>query len=319
MIGFRSFRNGDTPWLAEIWRTRAGSRGYVQPMTSGILERFVLAKPYFERAGLIVATDDERPIGFAHAGFGPSDDGNALDRELGATLMVIVSPHAEEASIAATLIACSEEYLRRGGAKVLYGGGVHPLNAFYVGLYGGSELPGVLASDAQQQAWFRAAGYREIDGVAVLQRDLGNFRPVFDRQQMQLRRRTRVESEFDPPARNWWDSCVWGEVPRLEFRLQAAGEEAPVATLTVVDLEMFSQTWGVRAVGLTRLDVSPDHRRQGLAACLVGEALRQLVEQGVGLVEVQTMQSNTAALALYRKLGFAQVDSGAVFRKEVAG
>jgi ribosomal protein S18 acetylase RimI-like enzyme len=30
------------------------------------------------------------------------------------------------------------------------------------------------------------------------------------------------------------------------------------------------------------------------------------------------MQANTAALRMYRKLGFEQVDSGAVFRKEGA-
>jgi ribosomal protein S18 acetylase RimI-like enzyme len=44
--------------------------------------------------------------------------------------------------------------------------------------------------------------------------------------------------------------------------------------------------------------------------------LRQAAEQGYGLVEIQTMQSNTAAMAMYRKLGFRQIDGGAVYRKE---
>ncbi len=117
MIGYRSFRNGDTPRLAEIWRTRAGLRGYVQPMTTALLERHVLAKPYFEQAGLVVAVEDDRPIAFAHAGFGPTDDESAVSNELGATLLVIVAPHPEETKIAAELIARCEEYLRAGARR----------------------------------------------------------------------------------------------------------------------------------------------------------------------------------------------------------
>jgi len=67
---------------------------------------------------------------------------------------------------------------------------------------------------------------------------------------------------------------------------------------------------------LIDVDVVPSHRREGLALFLIGEVLRQAAEQGIGLAEVQTMQQNTAALELYRKLGFHQVDSGAVFRKD---
>ncbi len=199
MIGFRTFRNGDPPHLAEIWRTRSGLRGYAQPMTTALLERWVLAKPYFEDAGLQVATDDGRPIGFAHAGFGPTDDEQDLSFELGASIMVIVRPHDAEAQIAADLIARSESYLRSRGAKVLYGGGVRPLDAFYLGLYGGSELPGILDSDAQHQSFFHAAGYREIDRTVVLHRELAGFRPPVDRQQIQLRRRTQFDYQCDPP------------------------------------------------------------------------------------------------------------------------
>ena len=41
--------------------------------------------------------------------------------------------------------------------------------------------------------------------------------------------------------------------------------------------------------------------------------------QGFTGLDAQTMDHNAAALALYRKLGFEQVDQGVVFRKEGAG
>jgi hypothetical protein len=41
---------------------------------------------HFDPAGLIVATDgDGAPCGFVHAGFGPGDDGAAVDSTLGTT------------------------------------------------------------------------------------------------------------------------------------------------------------------------------------------------------------------------------------------
>ena len=59
-------------------------------MTSQVLESTVLSKPYFEREGLIVATEDDQVIGFVHAGFGPDANGARLDTSIGATSMLRV-------------------------------------------------------------------------------------------------------------------------------------------------------------------------------------------------------------------------------------
>ncbi len=316
MIGYRWFRNGDTPRLAEIWRSRSGLRGYVQPMTTTLLERHVLAKPYFERAGLVVATDDNKPIAFAHAGFGPTDDESALSTELGTTVLTVPSPHGEEAAIAGELIRRSEEYLRGKGAKILYGGGIWPLNAFYLGLYGGSELPGILDSDQQQQDFFRTTGYKEVDRTVVLHRELTDFRPTVDREQMQLRRRTRIECGQEPPTKSWWEACTMGDIPRHECQIFLRDEPEAIGTITLTEMDLFGHTWGVRTMGLVDVWVAENHRRQGMALGLISEALRQIAQQGVGLVEVQTMERNGAALAMYEKLGFKKVDGGVVFRKE---
>jgi ribosomal protein S18 acetylase RimI-like enzyme len=56
-------------------------------------------------------------------------------------------------------------------------------------------------------------------------------------------------------------------------------------------------------------------QRIGLATFLNVEAIRYLQTSGMGLVEAQTMQQNTAARGLYEKLGFKQVDQGIVLRK----
>ncbi len=61
-------------------------------MTAMLLDRLVFSKPYFEQAGLIIATDNDRAIGFAHAGFGPVDDESALSTEIGSSILAVVRP-----------------------------------------------------------------------------------------------------------------------------------------------------------------------------------------------------------------------------------
>jgi GNAT superfamily N-acetyltransferase len=316
VIRYRCFLNDDPPRLAEVWRGCAGRPGLAQPISATTFDVLVLAKPYFDREGLILALDDERPVGFVHAGFGPNADESGLSTELGVTVLLLTVNHPDEPAIAAELLSRSEEYLHRRGANVLYGGGIQPLNPFYCGLYGGSELPGILDSEPETQALFRAHGYREIDRTVVFHRELIGFRPLVDRQQMQIRRNTDVEVVVDPPPRTWWDACAMSSFDRTIFRLRSRADGQEVASATFWNMESFAAARGVRTNGLIDVQVEPSHRHKGLASYLIGDALRQLQEESIALVEVQTMKGNSAAVGMYRKLGFDQVDSGAVFRKD---
>lgn len=288
----------------------------MQPLSVDLLERFVLSKPYFDRQGLIVAVEDGRILGFAHAGFGASDDLTTLNRQFGMVCLTLVRPDRRRAGIGTELLRRSEEYLRASGSQVVYAGPIHPMNPFYLGLYGGSELPGVLDSLSDAHRFLLMRGYGEVDRVAVLERELQGFQPVVDRLQMQIRRRTAVEMVYDPPSESWWEACSYGSFDRVRFELRGReGGKRSLARATAWIIEPLARTWGVRAVGLVDLEVDESIRRQGYATFLLGEAFRRLLEQGFAVVQVQTMQRNTAALALYQKLGFRQIDGGTVYRK----
>jgi ribosomal protein S18 acetylase RimI-like enzyme len=312
LICFRSFRNSDPPGIADVWRRQPPQRGLVQPMLPTLFERHVLSKLYFDREGLIVAESEGRIVGFAHAGFGPTDDFSDISTELGTTAMLMTV--ASDDGLADELLARSEERLRSRGAKVLYAGGIWPLNPFYLGLYGGSEAPGILTSSRSLVEIFTRAGYEEIDRVLVFQRELAGFRSPVDRQQIQWRRNCQIEAELDPPPANWWEACQWAQSDRYRFSLRLRG--GPVCGTAVYwDMEPLASSWGVHAAGLIQFEVDAGQRRQGLGTFLVAESMRQMHEQGATLVETQTMQSNTAAVGLYKKLGFKEVDQGLVLRK----
>ncbi|MGV9743855.1 N-acetylglutamate synthase, CG3035 family [Rhodococcus zopfii] len=61
---------------------------------------------------------------------------------------------------------------------------------------------------------------------------------------------------------------------------------------------------GRRWVGLTAVEVAPEHRRNGLGTLLCGSLLRWGRGRGATHAYVQVADGNTAARALYRELGF---------------
>lgn len=316
LIRYRPFRNCDPPGIANVWRSQPPVWGMAQPVTPLILEQNVFSKPYFDPAGLIVAVDGEQLVGFVHAGFGADDERASLCHETGVVCQLMVSPHQQHDRMAGELLAQAEEYLRRKGAKLIYGGGIFPVDPFYLGLYGGSELPGVLSGHASFLSVLQGGGYREIDRVVILQRELTGFRPPVDRRMVQARRQYNMEATFDPSTDNWWQACSYGQTDRTKFVLRSPGERKAVCTVTFWDMEPLASRWGVHAVGLIELETESEHRRKGLATFLVAEALRQLHAHGVSRCQVQAMQHNTAALGLYKKLGFEEVEQGIVLRKD---
>ena len=58
---------------------------------------------------------------------------------------------------------------------------------------------------------------------------------------------------------------------------------------------------------MMNIAVSPDYRRQGVAAALIEELVRQLKVGGNHCLTLEVRASNDSAIKLYEKLGFIQV------------
>ena len=316
MIEFRCFRNDDPPRLADVWRSADLGPAAMQPMTSALLEASVFSKPYFDREGLIVAVDREaeRVVGFAHAAFGPNADNSAIDSSVGTTLLVVVVPHSDAEPIAAGLLLRCEEYLRRRGATTLLGGGSADMRSFYLGLYGGSDLPGILDSSPAVQGVFRRAGYVEAERMAVLRRPLAGFRPPVNRLQLAIRRATTLCAIDEPARRSWWEAATTTGVALRRYELRTPGNDL-LGSVSYWDIQPLSSAWGVSAAGLLHVGVEGTRRRQGLAHYLVAESMHDLAQEGVHLVETHVSDRNAAAMQLFAKLGFASSEHGTIYRR----
>ena len=316
MIEYRPFRNCDAPGLVRVWNSQPWRRSLAQSVTPRLLEELVFSKIYFDRLGLILAWEGDHVVGFTHASFGPNASQDDVCCEMGSLCMLLVEPRDDAPSIAKGLIAEGEKYLRDRGTKLFYAGSVNPLNSFYLGLYGGSELPGILASDEDLLGYFQQSGYQEIDRCVVLQRNLSDrLDASFDRRQRMVKRRYTVEVNRTLAKTTWWGACTapYTDSVRLELLPRKGGPAC--GGLTLWTIEPLGRSWGFASAGLCDLRVPPELQRGGLATYLNTEAIKFLKTSGMGLVEAQTMQQNSAALGLYEKLGFEQVDQGVVLRK----
>lgn len=287
----------------------------MQPMTPLLWENIVLAKPYFDRAGLIVACDGARPIGFVHAGFGSNDDHSALDTSSGTICQLLTLPHPHQPTTALELLAAGEDYLRKRGAKSLHAGCAYPFNPFYVGLYGSSDVPGVLASDLFARELFSAGGYAEGSQRVLLHCRLKDFKPIVNRQMLDVKRKFQATHFGEVLPDNWWDNCVWSNAIWQRFQLAARESLEPVISVTFWEILPLAQSWGVRAVGLVSIDDTPEARDAGLTLYLLSESLRMLAEDHVAQFEAQCAAEDASLLALFKQLGLTEYDRGSLLRK----
>jgi GNAT superfamily N-acetyltransferase len=315
LIRYRPFENWDPPGLAEIWRTQRPIRGRMQAVTPQILERHVLAKPWFDREGLILACDGARPVGFVHAGFGADCEHRDLDCSQGTTCLLLVSPHEDRAIIAAELLAAGEDYLRRRGAKQLYAGSQFPLNPFYLGMYGSSDVAGVLNSNSGWVSLLTNSGYRPHSRRVLTGRSLAGFRPPVDRRQMAVRRRFKVAGPADVLPDNWWDACVWSLHEWNRFDLVLAGGGEPLISAMFWDVDPIARSWGVQTVGLVKLEDTPEARQEGLTTFLLADAVRQYQSAGYAQFEAQAAIEDCTLLQIFDDLGLVRYDEGALWLK----
>jgi hypothetical protein len=315
MIELRSFLNQDSPGIAALWSEQPLLRGRIEKLTPEILEQYVLAKPYFDPRGLVVAEESGRTVGFVHIGFEPGLRVGELEREKGIVCLLMVAARADADGIADRLLGVGEAVLLDGGAKELLGGGSGVHAPYYLGLYGGCRLPGVLAGDAVMNQAFRRAGYSEYCEATIWHRPLTSFRPPVDRQWMQLRRQYRLQPLTGEPVRGWSDVCAYGWIDPLQFGIDSIAKGSRAATLTFWNMEPLAGNWGQRAMGLAAAEWDAAELREKLLGCFLAEAMRHFQTEGVGLMEVQCQAADSILAAACQKLGFSLVDRGMQYRK----
>src|SRR5262249_52920629 len=179
--------------------------------------------------------------GFAHAGFAANDSESGLSYREGIICAVGVKPTHRRRGIGTELIRRCEAYLAGKGAATLYAGPMRPLDPFYLGLYGGTELPGSRATDPVASMFFPRLGYRRQHTCLVFQRLLHETINIPDARFADIRRRYEVCIEPWTGAATWWQECVRGPLEYIGFHVEDKATEQVVARAAVWEMDGF--TW----------------------------------------------------------------------------
>jgi GNAT superfamily N-acetyltransferase len=315
VIDIRAFGNFDPPIVADLWNNCLPEPGAATIRTPTVLELFTFAKPYFDPEGLLLALSDGEPVGFAHSGFGPRADGRDVDRATGVVCALGVLPEFRRRGIGTALLARSEDYLRRRGARRLFAGPFAPANPFTFALYGGSQSSGFLDSSPTARPFLEARGYRPCDTALVYRCPVECVSPVVDGRFPAMRQRYEIVLQ---PRRGltWYEESVVGPTELHEFHLRDKVTGRQVVRTCVWEMETFGPRWGEHGVGILEFQTVPDVRRTGLGKFLMSMLLRHLREQFFTLAEAHVSEKNEAAKNLLQASGFARTDTGRRFKRQ---
>jgi ribosomal protein S18 acetylase RimI-like enzyme len=319
VIEYRRFHNSDPPRLVSLWHDARLGRGAAAGFSTDAFEQLNFSQSYFDREGLIVAVDAERnrPAGFVHAGFGPNQDESRLATDIGVVCVVVVRPEYRRQGIGTELVRRAEAYLRDRGATTILAGAAAPFDPFYVGLYGGSQPSGFLASDPDADPFLRALDYEPAERFAVLQKDLQSGRDPMSFKVVTIRRKMQLGLLPGPDDPTWWWMTRYGRLDSLRFVLVPKTGGEPTAGVTIVGLDLYLPRWQERVIGLTNLTVPEEERRKGFGQVLLLEVARRLREELVNKLEAHVSETNPVAMRVFESTGFQQVDTGVVYRKSV--
>jgi ribosomal protein S18 acetylase RimI-like enzyme len=314
LISYRPFHNTDPPKLTELWNCCRLGPGAALEFANDALDLYVLSQPYFDKRGLIVACEGRDVIGFVHAGHGANASGTGVARETGVICALLVQIDRRRMGVGRELVTRAQSYLRESGARTIFAGESGRRDPFYLGLYGGAESAGFLDSDANATPFFTRLGYQPVERHLMFRRDIRVKKDPFDPRAVTIKRTMKFGVADRPPDADWWWMTRHGRFESLTFSLVPNSGVPSPAHITCWSMDQHAATRGERIVGLTDVFVVESERRKGLAKVLICEVIRRLREDLVTQVEVTINSENEPAIALFRSLGFEQVDAGTVFK-----
>ena len=329
MFIVRPFQNPDWWELFRIWDANVyRPSGHFRPMKPEIFEEMVFAFPFYDYRAISVAIEHGRIIGFSHACFGPNQARSDLCTETGHICLVAVLPEvSDRVAVCRELILASEQYLRQGGATTIYGGSPRPAAPFYHGYYGGAEPIGVSENDDYLISTYESLGFIRDETTVRYSVNLQQYTIPFTPGTLNWNNDIlRLDPNNEPPVgKDLWSNLLFIRGRWMQFKLSFRESKQMVARLYICVNAGADDTIekGVGAINqeasLYGIQVHNKYRQQGLAAYLLVETLRYLINQTrirhVTAQVYKDRKDDKILSNLFVSLHWQQVDNGIVFKR----
>jgi ribosomal protein S18 acetylase RimI-like enzyme len=326
MLTIRPYRNEDPPRLLSLWKRSQQQRTRTRliPLSMSTLQMQTLGLPFFDRRSILLAFDNQEPVGYIHTTLGPTPDGFNLNRRSAHICFLCVDPAYHDLwGAARALLFAAEHHLAQLGVEEIFGGSPRPSAPFYIGFYGGSEPIAFFDSDQYLIQVFLESGYHIHKNTARFYLDLANYIPPMTSAMVHWHSRLDVEFSETPKPKTWWDACAFANFEWIEATAFLSDAHRPVARIRVrvanPDMDeaqvLYGGTWDA---GLMDARVHPDFYRQGVAAYTLAEMLRYLAGKNqIKQIEAHIDEDSISMYSLLRSLLWKQIDTGKIFRKEI--
>ncbi|MCS7238200.1 MAG: hypothetical protein NZ899_08025 [Thermoguttaceae bacterium] len=308
--------------MAHLWNCFWEACGNRVRLTPLLIERFVLAKLYFDPRGLLVAMDNDRAVGFAHAGFGPRTEEKVLDPTVGVIAAFVVPPGPIRREVMQVLLSAAEEYLRIHGASVIFFGGSSFPEPFWLGLAYGPRLPGVADNDLELREFLAEVGYQPVESRVVLERSLRQFTVTVTPELVRCHRELTVNFTGEPLLSNWWELTTLDPFELLSFELVTRIGNCRVGRMRLFIREMAANPAGCYPIALWDIDLVGTCPLSEAKWFFLQQATRELARGNAATLEIQVSwpigQPEPTDLAHLRTLlGMTPRFQGTVFRKDL--
>ena len=279
--------------LTALYNAETAYEAHIAPLSPDRFVELVAAKSYFAPAGLLVAREDQRVVGWVHACCAPGSEGRHDPNQRIPRIRMLIFPRTR-LEVGNQLVAAATAWLRSQGheaAEAMHAKDGYP---FYRGLWVGGE-PMCPATLPHLHMALETGGYRTTQESIFLTAAMTEPPPL-PACQVALERTTEPAAMAHEGMRQSWT----GFTPQ-RTRAFVNGEEA--GSIGWV-LQSHLDRLGAPCMNIWGLGVKEAHRRQGIASVLVADAMRQSYALGARAASVGTQLWNAPAHATYARLGF---------------
>jgi GNAT superfamily N-acetyltransferase len=292
-----SIENYDRRYLPEVmalYNAETAFEPHIAPLDPERFVALVEQKSSFDPAGLLVAVEGGKVIGWAHACMAAGSEGHHDPANRVPRMRMLIFPR-DRLPVGSALVSEATAWLRshsEGEIEALHAKVGYP---FYRGLWLGGEPMGPATMPHVQLA-LEVGGYRATQESIFMTAEIhGPPEEVAAAVPLEFVEGP-AELRHEPMRESWT-----GFTP-MRIRALAGGEE--VGSLGWVLLPHVADRLGAPCMNIWALGVREPRRRQGIASALVSRALSRSYHQGARFASVGTQLWNAPAHATYARFGF---------------
>jgi hypothetical protein len=277
------------------------------------IEVMLLSRTYFDHTHLLVASDDQHPVGFLHWLPVPERPATAVIANLA------IPEHARADRIADLLLQQAFQRIGRAGVtEVLLG----PAPEHWTGYAGAGHCGigcGVPDEDQRVRRWAETAGFAPQQWLYSYRVQLSAYRPPFDRELLGMRRSATLDRRRDITDQPFRIASALSHLEVHRFvSSRRSGEPLARVDLLLGDPEItIVGTQAALVTAWQSTTENPEMQRPALRYTLVG-AISELAAERTEHVETTVASGDRESQSLLESVGFGLHQRGTVYGRQLA-